>query len=64
MDKVKRYRERAQEMLAMAQATTDKEAREILLAVAEDYKRRADAREAMSPADRDLVDRNSKSDTH
>ena len=64
MEKVKRYRERAEEMLAMAQATTGKEARETLLAVAEDYKRRADAREAMSPADRALVDRNSKSDTN
>ena len=64
MDKVKRYRERAEEMLAMAQATTGKEARETLLTVAEDYKRRAEAREAMSPADRDLVDRNSKSDTN
>ena len=37
MDKVKRYRECAEEMLAMAAATTDKEARETLLTVAEDY---------------------------
>jgi hypothetical protein len=59
MDKVKRYRERAEEILALAAATTDMKARETLLAVAEDYKRRADAREAMSPADRKLVDRNS-----
>jgi hypothetical protein len=59
MDKVKRHRARAEEMLAIAAATTDKEARETLLTVAEDYKRRADAREAMSPADRKLVDRNS-----
>ena len=63
MDKVRRYRERAEELRAMAQATTDKVAREILQTVAEDYKRLAQAREAMSQADRDLVDRNSKSDT-
>ena len=63
MDKVRRYRERAEELRAMAQATTDKVAREILLTVAEDYVSLAQAREAMSQAERDLVDRNSKSDT-
>jgi hypothetical protein len=52
LESAQRYRQRAEELRAIAQATVDPNARKALLQVAEDYERLAETRERIAERER------------